>query len=166
MTDYQATTIIAGLGNPLPTSVINRMMNNDAYFRTPPQYAYTRSLVAANYTIASGTMVDIDATNLFTTIVTTGNPMLAILAGGKIGLNALGQFIFDLNVDGVSLSTLSGLGVYQFASAAEFKPLMLVIPVLNLAAGSHTFRWQAKLATAATGTIYSANLIQTLIREM
>jgi hypothetical protein len=164
MTSYVLNAVLNSLGQPLPTSLINNMITNEQYFRTPPQYGYTRSLVAANYTFTT-TQIDIDGTNLVTTIVTTGNPVMAWLSAGKIGLGAAGTITIDLLVDGVSQSTLAGCGIYVMSGATEFKPLMLGIPILNLAAGSHVFKWQGK-TSVNTATIYSANLIQTLIREM
>lgn len=163
MTTYVDQSVIAGLGNPLPTSMVNNFINNDKYFRTPPQYSYVRSLVAANYTISSTTIADIDGTNLIATIVTTGNPILMVLFAGKLGNGAAGTVTFDAVVDGVSQT--SGNGFPFVLAAAENKPVNLTVPILNLAAGSHTFKWQWKNSTN-TATLFSANLITTLIREM
>lgn len=162
MTDYVDIDVISGLGNPLPTSKLNDIINNQKYFRTPPQLTYTRALAAGNYTVTT-TFSDIDGTNLAGTLTTTGNPVLAILQAGKIGNSAAGTISLDLLVDGVSQSNL-GLGIIVVSGATEFKPVNLVIPIFGLAAGAHTFRWQWKTSTG-TATLYAAQLIQMWVKE-
>lgn len=168
MTDntYVALSALSGLGNPLPTQMINDMVNNHKYMYTPPQSIYTRPLAGANYTITT-TEGDIDTTNMSPTIVTTGAPMVCRLSAGKLGLGAAGTVYIFLYIDGVSQTDASapnGIAEYVFGASTDRFPVNLNIPIFNLAAGSHVFKWRWK-TSVNTATLYAANLIQSWFRE-
>ena len=164
MTDYESISQFAGLGNPLPTETLNRIIANEDYFRAPPSAHYVRGLGDANYTVTT-TEGDIDTTNMTHTIVTTGGVVWCYLYVGRVGIaGSAGEVRFELMVDGVDIAGGAGSFILYLASTSEDKGVNIAIPVFNLSAGSHTFKWRW-VTSAGTATMYAANYISSYIIE-
>jgi hypothetical protein len=139
---------------------MNNIKNDIDILRTPARYFYQRPVVDGDYTEASTTFNDIDATNIDETLTTTGNPVQIRFYSGRHNNTATALEI-DLIIDGVSV--MAGTPIWRGIANV---PCSLVWISEGLAAGSHSFKLQWRIVGAGTATFPVANGIWFEIREL
>lgn len=111
---------------------------------------------AADYTTTGTTFADIDATDMKGTIITFGGIVQVGFSGTVRNNTAGGQVYLDIDVDGARVGGDDGLFVLGAAGVTSPPSSgTIIIPVLGLAAGSHTFKLQWKTNGTGTGTLYA-----------
>ncbi len=131
-------------GNPLLETELNLLQDNFRALKDPPSDNYVLNEVS-DYTTTSTTFVDVDATNLALTILTTGGDVLVHFHG--VGTDAV--ILFDVDVDGVRDGGDDG-----FTRLTTVGPMSFTRLIAGLSAASHTFKLQWRVV-AGTGTLYA-----------
>jgi hypothetical protein len=136
--------------------------------KTPPSAHYVLDQ-ASEYTTTSTSFVDVDATNLSSTITTNGGDVMVIFSG-VFNHNTNGAIIFlNLSVDGANVQPEDGI-VSATLQAANRSNIVLFYMVTGLPAGSHTFRlrWKTSSGVATLHAGATAPLVhsQWIVREI
>lgn len=112
--------------------------------------AYYRR-TSGNYTVNTTSFADIDATNLNWT-KTTGARRVRLWIKAGVSATTSGLTL-ELLVDGAALGGGDGGVWYSTIAGNDTKFVEVYTAVLT--AASHTFKWQARMNVAGTGTIYA-----------
>lgn len=113
---------------------------------TPGEYTYTR-LTAVDYSTTSEELVDIDSTNMLTTITTGGGDVRVTFAAsayrsGGTSMNTFFAVLIDGNIYQPIRVNLDINNNVSFSYVFN-----------NISAGSHQFRMRWRRAIGATGTL-------------
>lgn len=153
---------------PITRTILNNMLANLAFLRDRPRYFYQRDFGDADYTETSTAFVNVDATNMQTTLTTYGND-IRVRWSGVFDQTAVGNNVtFEVVIDSTPVSNDATNGVGGFEGTAIVDNITrqffeVVIP--NVSAGSHTITLQWRV-TAGTVTWQTANVIQFEVMEI
>jgi hypothetical protein len=111
----------------------------------------------SNYTTASTSFVDVDATDLSITI-TTGARRALIVANCVVSHSTSARVDLDVDLDGARLGQTLGLASTRMTATGILHSLAICHLTAVLTAASHTFKLQWKVDTG-TGTMYSTAAI-------
>lgn len=163
-------------GNTLTASQMNEISNNCSYLFTRPQKTVSVRGTGTNFTTASTSFVDVDASLAFS--LETGGGLLEINLLGIISNTVINTLTcFDVYMDSTTyLSSLTNTaltnGIWQqkttvAASIDSIKATPYRIEVGGVPAGVHTFSLRWRVA-AGTSTFYVAtgNLAQFSVIEV
>jgi hypothetical protein len=159
------TTPKTWASEPLTSTDLNTYVrDNFSYLKdrvdgTAKQYIRT----ATDYTTTSGTLTDIDATNLALTFTTDGSDVMVIFAGyGDVSGGSGRTMRLALDID--SGTTVKEILRVENAAAAQKMNMSFAYVLTGLTAGSHTIKLQW-LVSAGTGTLTAGTLLFD-VREM
>lgn len=144
--------------NELVTAAIanQHIRDNLLALKDPPTASYLFN-EGADYTTTSTSFVDVDATDLALTIVTTGGDVFVTFFG-VVNLSANSLLVrFDVTVDGVAVAGDDGLIAWHNGTTGNtiHAPIGFGVWVRSLAAGSHTFKLRWRMGGAGTATLYA-----------
>lgn len=117
----------------------------------PGQVAYVKA--ATNYTAASDSFADVDATNLAITKTFTGarHARICVALTGQSSV-ASGAIGFDIDIDGTRLLNTTYGQVFNMGTNTPTPISFCLITASALAAGAHTFKLQWRKVGAITAT--------------
>lgn len=107
----------------------------------------------ADYTTASGTFVDVDATNLELELITNGGDVLIGFTGNVKNASAAASTHFDLELDGVLIAGDDGIHIVFAASATAIIPFTISWLQMGLTPGKHVIKLQWKTSGGSTATM-------------
>lgn len=137
------------VGQLVTAADLNTQLRDNLLALKNPPTAHYKLNESANYTTNSTVFVDVDATKLALTIVTSGGDVLVGFAGSLLGTS---RAYLDVAVDGVAFGGDDGIMLVQNTGASV--GASFVILVTGLAAGSHTFKLQYKV-DSGSATLYA-----------
>lgn len=111
--------------------------------------AVTRQTTGAEYTTTSGTLADIDATNLSVTL-TTGAHRCKVTLQGLMNLDSTSNSgVIDVMIDGTSDTSAVGVWQYRPDGSLGYVSSTFVYVTTSLSAASHTIklRWKTDGST-------------------
>jgi len=135
---YIATNIMAQINNLSAVGVNDNYVANEG----------------SDYTTTSASFVDIDATNLSLTIITTGGDVKVHFHGVLDHTATQGFINFDVDVDATRDGGDDGYIASSATSGNDKTPITFTRLITGLSAGSHTFKLQWK-TSASTATLYA-----------
>lgn len=114
-----------------------------------PGSGYSLIDEAADYSSTSTTFVNIDGTDLSLTIVTAGGILMAYFTGTVYQVATTVRGYFDITVDGTRQALDDGFVVAEVTANPRF--ICFAVPLIGVAAGSHTFAVQWKVNAGTIG---------------
>ena len=132
-----------------------QIRDNLNYLNIRPSDLYVLN-EGADYTIATSTWTDVDATDLALTITTNGGDVLISFAPTILnGASTNTATYLDVTIDAVREGGDDGLAKVLNLSPAEEHMLPMIYLKTGLSAGSHTFKVQWKRVGSGTMTMYA-----------
>lgn len=116
--------------------------------------SYTRT--AGTYTLATGTFVDVDATNMKLTITTGARRVLVVVSGMATSNVGTGYVYLDVDLDGTRLSNQANGIITVRGLNGDWYPIGFSWLTDILSAGSHIFKLQWRATTGTTASLYGA----------
>lgn len=141
-------------GNSISAEELNReIKDNISALKDPPTDSHIVDQ-GADYTTASTSFTDIDATNLKLTITTTGGDVL-IGFYGMVSFAAVTNTVFlNITKDGTVIVADDGIQAEQIRHVDQRSAIAFCYLLTSLVADTYEFRMQWKV-TASTVTLYA-----------
>lgn len=136
---------------PISATTLNEQVrDNMSYVHSGKPVAAIRYSQGSDYLTASGTFVNVDATNLSFTLNCTTGRVLVMAAAHLYTTGVAGNVYLDVSIDGTRQGGSQGLVKHQVASNITQDTHIQFVKT-GLSTGSHTFTlmW----ATATGGTV-------------
>jgi len=150
-----------GLSNTSATEVQTALEDLDGAITAGGASNFTAArklhVEGSNYTTASTSFVDVDATDLSITI-TTGARRALIVANVVVSHSTSARVDLDVDLDGARLGQTLGLASTRMTGTGILHSLAICHLTAVLSAASHTFKLQWKTDTG-TATMYSTAAI-------
>ncbi len=156
------TTPKTWASEPLTSADLNTYMrdNQNHLYNGWAGDSYERN-AGGSWTTTSSGWVDVDATNLASTITTSGGDVLVVFAGSAKCSASAGLFQFGLDVDGAAKQGIVNLvDDANHDSNASFSYILT-----GLSAGSHTIKLQWRTGSG-TATLQGARTVFWAVREI
>jgi hypothetical protein len=135
----------------LSTDMNTYIRDNQTALKDPP-FDHYESDEVSNYSTASTTFVDVDATDFSLSITTTGGDIFVGFTGMLVGVTS-NKVFFELELDGVAVGGDDGITGMQSASTIAM-PINFGYWIIAPSAASHTVKLQWRV-TGSTTTIYA-----------
>ncbi|MHB8625618.1 MAG: hypothetical protein ACYDBJ_04510 [Aggregatilineales bacterium] len=153
-------------GQVVAASDLNsNIRDNSLYLLAGRPTGFTQHVGSSDYSTASTTFVDVDATNLILSLTTNGSRVMVAALCMVSGTLAAGGCFLDFIVD--STTRVGGTnGLISTAIAGGGTQLHAVTAIglfTGLAAGAHTFKLQYRGNGSGSATIYNTNIPVTLL---
>lgn len=140
------------VGDPLTAAEMNTYQrDNMNALKTPPEEAKQVN-EGADYTTASATFVDVDATDLSLSVTTTGGDLMIGFYGSFLG-SALMLAYLNVVIDEAVVALEDGM-VVQTIDVASAQVVSFVHIETGVSPGAHTIKLQWK-ASGGTATMYA-----------
>lgn len=153
-------------GQVVAASDLNsNIRDNTLYLFSGRPVGFTQHVGAADYSTASSTFVDVDATNLILTLTTTGSRVLvaamALIGGSLAAGGCFLDFILDSTTraggtSGLISTAISGGGTQVHAVTA-------IGLFTGLSAAAHTFKLQYRGNGTGNAIVYNTGIPVTLL---
>ncbi len=141
-----------------------QMRDNLLYLLASRPIAAVNRVGAADYTTASGSFVDVDASNLILTLTLNGSRALVVATALIVGTVAGGGCFLDWIVDGTTRAGGSAglVGTAVPTSGLSIHAATAIGLFTGLAAGAHSFKLQYRGNGTGGATVYNNGLPITL----
>ncbi len=116
----------------------------------------------SNWTTTSTSYVDVDATNLASTITTNGGDVLVIFTG-NVQNSAVAGCRMALDIDGTTTEAITLVNPYNTGKHVNMSFAYLIT---GLSAGSHTIKLRWRNITASTMTLVGSEHVSWVVREV